>query len=299
MESKELYQANGWVWTDIIAQTEVEFKEITTKFAIHPMYQQDLMQEDHLPKFELPGQADIDGFIICRYLKELTVQGLMESSGRLAIVFNERRLITIHDGTTGIIDYVHGKYASKGKTPDLALVLCKLVKEPIKNLEKILYKLEDEIEYYENRITLRSKLPTVYDGLFKLKRKLSILKKFISLTRPIYFGLKEEYEDHPAVQDLGDMITRMETLTDEIIEKATNVINLNIALSAHRSNEVMKTLTIFSAFFLPLTFIVGVYGMNFKFMPELEHPLGYLVVWMVMLAICVVIFGWFRKKGWL
>ena len=299
MESRELFQNNDFVWTDVVAHSEAELKELTTQFDIHPMYQQDLLQEDHLPKFELPGQADIDGFIICRYLKELTVQGLMESSGRLAIVFNDRRLITIHDGNNSIIDYVHGKYAAKGKTPDQGLILCKLVKEPIKNIEKVLYKLEDEVEYYETRITLRSKIPTVYDGLFKLKRKLSILKKFISLTRPIYFGLKDEYLDHPAVQDLGDTITRMDTLTEEIIEKATNVINLNIALSAHRSNEVMKTLTIFSAFFLPITFIVGVYGMNFKYIPEMEHTLGYEAVWFVMIVVCILIFGWFRKKGWL
>ena len=79
----------------------------------------------------------------------------------------------------------------------------------------------------------------------------------------------------------------------------TNLLNMQLALAAHRTNEVVQVLTIFSAFFLPLTFIVGIYGMNFEHMPEITHPLGYPVVWIVMIAVSAAIWSWFRRRGWM
>ena len=70
-------------------------------------------------------------------------------------------------------------------------------------------------------------------------------------------------------------------------------------MASHRTNEVMRVLTVFSAFFLPLTFIVGVYGMNFVHMPELGRRWGYPAVLGLMALVCLVIFIWFRRRGWL
>jgi magnesium transporter len=74
---------------------------------------------------------------------------------------------------------------------------------------------------------------------------------------------------------------------------------MHVALSSHRTNEVMRVLTIFSAFFLPLTFIVGVYGMNFDFMPELHRRWAYPAVIGLMAGISAAIYTWFRRRGWL
>jgi len=79
----------------------------------------------------------------------------------------------------------------------------------------------------------------------------------------------------------------------------TNLLNMQLALAAHRTNEVVQVLTISSAFFLPLTFIVGVYGMNFEHMPEITHPLGYPFVWIVMIAVSAAVWSWFRRRGWM
>jgi magnesium transporter len=78
-----------------------------------------------------------------------------------------------------------------------------------------------------------------------------------------------------------------------------NLLAMQLSLAAHRTNEVIQVLTIFSAFFLPLTFIVGVYGMNFDLMPELRQSWGYPAVLAVMLLVSGAIWAWFRKRGWL
>lgn len=84
------------------------------------------------------------------------------------------------------------------------------------------------------------------------------------------------------------------------------MLSIQLALAGHRANEesqranqVMKILTIFSAFFLPLNFIVGIYGMNFESMPELKHPYGYFGVWVALISTVVVIYSWFVHKGWI
>ena len=86
---------------------------------------------------------------------------------------------------------------------------------------------------------------------------------------------------------------------DELLEGATNLLGLQLSLASHRTAEVMRVLTIFSVSFLPLTFLVGVYGMNFRHLPELEWRWGHAAVWAVMLAVTALIFPWFKRQGWL
>ncbi len=86
---------------------------------------------------------------------------------------------------------------------------------------------------------------------------------------------------------------------DELLDDANTLLNVQLALASHRTSEVMRVLTVFSVFFLPLTFIVGVYGMNFDYMPELRHHFGYPAVLAVMLVVTAVIYRWFHRRGWL
>ena len=81
-----------------------------------------------------------------------------------------------------------------------------------------------------------------------------------------------------AVQDLRDQHLKMLTLYNQILDDVNNLMGLSMSFAARRTNEVMRVLTIFSVFFMPLTFIVGIYGMNFKFMPELDRKWGYPAV---------------------
>jgi magnesium transporter len=106
----------------------------------------------------------------------------------------------------------------------------------------------------------------------------------------------------PASPFLTDVRENAETLyfaTDELLEDVQHLLSLELAAADHETNEVMRVLTVFAAFFLPLTFIVGIYGMNFDLMPELRWPLGYPLVLLVMAAVSVAIYVWFRRRGWL
>lgn len=103
----------------------------------------------------------------------------------------------------------------------------------------------------------------------------------------IYFG---DVEDH-ARQILGSL--------DAARDSATDAMSAILAILGHRQNEVMKVLTLVGTIFIPLTFVVGIYGMNFDYMPELRHRYGYPVVMGAMLVVALVMVAWFRARGWL
>ena len=99
-----------------------------------------------------------------------------------------------------------------------------------------------------------------------------------------------------ALQDIKDRILSLILVYDEVSEDSNNLLNTYLSVNAQKSNDVMKLLTIFSAFFLPLTFIAGIYGMNFENMPELKWPVGYFVTLGVMAVVAIIIFFWFKRK---
>ena len=99
-----------------------------------------------------------------------------------------------------------------------------------------------------------------------------------------------------ALQDIKDKLLSLLLNYDEVLENANNLLNTYLSVNAQKSNDVMKLLTIFSAFFLPLTFVAGIYGMNFENMPELKWQGGYFFTLGVMAVIAIIIYFWFKRK---
>ncbi|MBU2621038.1 MAG: hypothetical protein KKD92_01790 [Proteobacteria bacterium] len=101
------------------------------------------------------------------------------------------------------------------------------------------------------------------------------------------------------IRDLYDHIIQVVDTLENYRELASGLLEIYLSSVSNRMNEVMKVLTIIATIFIPITFIAGVYGMNFEFMPELKWRWGYALVWGVMIAMIVTMLGYFRKKKWL
>jgi magnesium transporter len=101
------------------------------------------------------------------------------------------------------------------------------------------------------------------------------------------------------LQETKDLHLKLLNIYDQIHEDVSNLVNFYLSISAQKTNEVIKVLTIFSVFFMPLTFVVGIYGMNFDYMPELHTTWGYPTLIVVMVLISAIIYTWFRRKKWL
>ena len=103
----------------------------------------------------------------------------------------------------------------------------------------------------------------------------------------------------PYYRDLYDHTMQVLDSIDTSREILASLADVYLSTQSNRMNSVMKTLTIFSAIFMPLTFIVGVYGMNFQYMPELNYPYGYFMTWSVMIVVTVGMFIYFKIKKWM
>ncbi|HAP34712.1 MAG TPA: hypothetical protein DCQ28_01765 [Bacteroidetes bacterium] len=158
--------------------------------------------------------------------------------------------------------------------------------------------LEAELDQLETQIVLKNQTNTVLRKLYHLKRKAAVCLRILRLSKTIIDNL-DKNTSAVIQQDLREFFLGLETSCDQTIENANNLLNLYISLSSQRTNEVVRVLTLFSVFFMPLTFIVGIYGMNFEFMPELRSPYGYPFVIVFMGLITLGIYLWFKKKHWL
>ena len=155
-----------------------------------------------------------------------------------------------------------------------------------------------ELDFHEPKIFLQKKTPSLLKNLYYIKRRASVMNHIFDLSGSIVKNLKGKIES-TEVNQLEDQLVKVQVSARQIIDNVGNLLNVYISLSSQRTNEVVRVLTLFSVFFMPLTFIAGVYGMNFDIMPELRWTYGYLYSVLFMILVTVFIYVWFRRKGWL
>jgi magnesium transporter len=290
-------------WIDLQSPDEGELENLASELNIPALYIQDVLQAEHLPKTE-SFSGDESFFLIARAADPenngMEFKSIREISNKIAIYYSEGRVISLHRRQfPWMEDLIRKSAAFPAQTSALHLV-SKILKYSFQSFEPVLIRLISDIEFFESKLLESDKIfPALARSLYALKRKSSVLKQLFTASGPIREFLAAEAKNDPIAQDSLDMFDRINTLCEEANDRASSLINLNLAIAGQRNNDVMRFLTVYSAFFMPLTFLVGVYGMNFRFMPEIESPLGYPAVWFVILLITGGHLWWFRRKRWL
>jgi magnesium transporter len=257
------------------------------------------MQPEHLPKYEF---VDDVHFLILRYFSHsfdkriVTIQDL---TNKIAIFFADHFLITIHKSEAVFLDIIRKKIVAPGKCGSSSELLAQITWHSLETYDEPANRLSEQVDFYENQVMLRNSGSDHIEALYLVKREASIAHKVLMLMlepiHHIYINPGEE----TLMQDVRDQHLKMQTLYNQVLEDVNNLLNLSMSFSAQKTNEVMKVLTIFSVFFMPLTFIAGIYGMNFRFMPELNKRWGYPASLGLMVIVTVIIYFWFKRKKWL
>ena len=152
---------------------------------------------------------------------------------------------------------------------------------------------------------IENKDETLAAGIYELKKKIGLVKKaIVPLREAISAIIRSDSEliseaTQKYFRDVYEHVQQVTENVDSQRETVNDFLNLYMSGLSNKMNEVMKVLTIFSAVFIPLTFIAGIYGMNFEFMPELKFPWAYPVVWAVMAVVTIGMLIFFRRKRWI
>jgi len=277
-------------WIDIENPIKEDLEKITKIHGLNYYLIKDSLEKGHLPKYEKTYK--IDFFIFRAYTSDikLHIDEVGEMSNKIAFFIFEDKLITIHRAHFNFLNIHEEKHI---KINELFLRIVKLM---LDTFQKPTFELSNKISEIERTIFLKDHRKVLLEELYFIKSQSRILKKVLHITQSVMEQSVDNFRASHQYQDIKDELLNLLTYNEESVENANHLMNTYLSISDQRNNEVVRLLTIFSAFFLPLTFIAGVYGMNFSFMPELNWKWGYFFSIGLMLLVVIVIYLWFRRK---
>lgn len=299
MPINTIYRDSGCEWIDVEAPTDEDMKYLHERYEINNLLLEDTLDPNHLPKYEEDGNVK---FFLLRESTELERKNLntiSDISTKIGIFLLEKTIITVHrmkaksiaetkKELTESSDHVHPH--------KIALMISLVIMKTFDDEAISLFETMDNIE---NEIFLKNTNHTnQIRRLYKLKRKSGLNSRVLTISNDAVDKFKLLKLEDSEVVDLKDKQKDVVADFDHLNIQITNLISMFLALSDQKANQVMKVLAIYSVYFLPITFIAGLYGMNFDNMPELRTQHGYFYTLGLMAVIVICTFIYARRKQW-
>ncbi|PTT23394.1 magnesium transporter CorA [Chryseobacterium sp. HMWF028] len=294
-----IYRTSQCEWVDVKAPTAEDLKFLHERYEINNLLLEDTMDPNHLPKYEEDGNVK---FYLLRESTELERKNLntiSDISTKIGIFLVENTIITIHRMKTRSISETKKQISliQEDVTPqEIMLKIAILIMKSFDDESLSLFETMDNIE---NEIFLKNTNHTSQiRRLYKLKRKSGLNSRVLVISTDAIDKFKVLNLQDSEIVDLKDKHKDVVADFDHLNIQITNLISMFLALSDQKANQVMKVLAIYSIYFLPITFIAGVYGMNFDNMPELHHKYGYFITLGAMATVMISTFIYVRRKQW-
>jgi magnesium transporter len=288
------------IWLDTCDPSIEELEGLARQYHLHPTLVADCLQPLHLPKHE---NSDDVTFLLVRAFDEGAspeATSVGELTRKVAFFLGNRFLISVHREEPRFLGPILRKYRHAPSPVYLQVALIEILLAAVETYQAPLEEAEGQLHDYEAAILTTRRDLAHWNAIFRTQARLTVIKRMLWHTlNTVQTFVPRSSTSRPLCQDLRERIESLLFFTDNLLEDLRNLLSVQLALASHEANQVMRTLTVFSAFFLPLTFVVGVYGMNFKHMPELEFRYGYGLLWLALACIVVLVFRWFRQKHWL
>ena len=289
-----------WVNVTGLAETEI-IGAIGEHFNLHPLTQEDILNTAQRPKME-----DYEDYLFI-VVKMLTIDDGVFSAEQVSIVLARDLVISFQEQPGDVFENVRNRLKQgKGRVRKagadyLAYALLDAI---VDFYFEIFEQIGQRLENLEEAL-ISDPRPETLEAIYSIKRDLIYLRKSVWPLREV--AAKFERGESPLVsdstlvyvKDLYDHIIQVADTLETYREMVGGMLDIYLSSVSNRMNEVMKILTIIATIFIPLTFIAGIYGMNFEYMPELSWSWGYPLVILAMLAVGLVMVMYFRRKGWL
>ncbi|MGD8740727.1 MAG: magnesium/cobalt transporter CorA [Desulfobacterales bacterium] len=291
-------------WINIDGLHEVELIEkIGTHFNIHPLTQEDIVNTGQRPKVE---NFEDYIYIVIKMLKFNETTGHITSE-QVSLILGSHYLLSFQETEGDVFNSVRERirkgrlHIRRSGTDYLAYALIDAV---VDHYFLMLEKMGEKIEHFEEQLPLQP-TPEILQAIYDLKRELVYFRKQVWPIRDVLNTWQKaessiiEEANKVFIRDVYDHTIQVIDTIDSFRDIITGVMDLYLSTVSNKMNEVMKVLTIMATIFIPLTFIAGIYGMNFKYMPELEWKWSYPVLWIVLIAIFLGMMFYFKRKKWL
>lgn len=294
-------RAVAWIHIDGLQEIPL-LEQMGSLFGLHPLILEDILNTEQRPKSEDHGEYI---YIVLRLFHEDPGGSLIPE--QVSIVIGPHWLISLQEKKGNLFDPVRERLRNekgrlrKAGADYLAHALLDAI---VDSYFVILDKFGEKIETLEEAL-IGHPSPVTLREIQALKREMILLRKSVWPLREMVGGLGRS--DSPLIRepsviyfrDIYDHAVQVIDTIETYRDMLSGMLDIYLSSVSNRMNEVMKVLTVIATVFMPLTFLAGIYGMNFKYMPELEWRWGYAALWGLMMVIAVFMFVLFRRKKWL
>lgn len=292
-----------WVIVEGLANVNV-VKRIGEMFDIHQLVLEDILNTHQRPKFE-----EYENYLF------IVIKGLMTKDEGFGVVYEQISLLVLEGFVIAFkekkddlfapvqqrIRTSKGRFRSQGSDFLTYSILDAIIDQNFVLIDS----LDEAITVQEDELLAGNSSSATLNAIQRLKRDVVLIRRYVSPIREmINEMLRSETslineKTHIYLRDVSDHAIRIVESVELHRDIISGLLEIHISSASNRMNEVMKVLTVFASIFIPLTFLTGIYGMNFEYMPELKWHWGYPVLWLGFIAIPTVLLVYFRRKRWL
>ncbi|MBP3839603.1 MAG: magnesium transporter CorA [Chryseobacterium sp.] len=295
-----IYRNQHCEWIDVEAPTQEDLDFLHERYEINTLLLEDTIDPNHLPKFE---QDNAVKFFLMRENTELertSLNTISDISTKLGIFLFQNVIITVHRmKNRSIYEFRKEVLLPENKEITTDAIALKLGLKVMKSFDDESQNLMETMDNVENEIFLKNtNNSNQIRRLYKLKRKSGLNARILNMSADWIDKFKTLQLNDAEVTDLKDKHKDVIADFEHLNAQVTNLISMFLAMSDQKANQVMKVLAIYSMYFFPITFIAGIYGMNFENMPELRQPSGYFFTLGLMAFIALLTFIYVRRKRW-
>ncbi|MBJ7882867.1 magnesium/cobalt transporter CorA [Gelidibacter salicanalis] len=281
-----------------------EIEKLGNHYGLHPLTLEDILNTNHRPKMD---EFDHYLFLVMKMLYFKNEDELVYE--QVSMVVGEDYVLTFQEADGDVFDDLRERISAgkgRGRSMGSDYLMYAIMDAVVDNYLTVIEAFGDKIEDIENRIfdsetendQTANTIQTLKREVLKIRRSVFPLREVINRLEKIEHPIIDD-KTRNFLRDLYDHIVHVNESIEVYREMVWSLLDMYMTIISNKMNEVMKVLTIIATIFIPLTFIAGIYGMNFDHMPELHHKYGYFILWGLMLFIFFMMLLFFRRKKWL
>lgn len=292
----------SWVNIDGLHDTEAIGK-IGQHYGLHPLLLEDVLNTSHRPKVE-----EFDDYLfLALQMFGISKDGKYIVSEQISLVLGKHWVISFQEQEGDVFDTIRQRIKEKKgniRHKGTDYLMYRLIDTVVDNYFFVTEHLTDVIEKLEEKVMNNQDKETLQE-IQHLKKQFVNLRKSVMPLREAVSSLQKDGNEFVKpdtiryLRDVYEHLIQVNETIDSERDTLASIMELYLSGVSNKMNQIMKILTIIATIFIPLTFIAGVYGMNFDNMPELHWKYGYFAVWGVMLAVIIIMILFFKRKRWL